>query len=83
MRRPVLYLAGLLMATGASLAFAGPASAAPSHNDHGHKCHHSHFYGDEWDNDSFSYHHEDNSVYGNGNTYNGINLLSGNIGGLL
>jgi hypothetical protein len=29
MRRPVLYLAGLLLATGASLALAGPASAAP------------------------------------------------------
>ena len=31
MRRPVMYLAGLLLATGASLALAGPASAAPSH----------------------------------------------------
>ena len=39
MRRPVMYLAGLLLATGASLALAGPAQAAASHNDH-HKCHH-------------------------------------------
>lgn len=31
MRRPVLYLAGMLLATGASLALAGPASAAPGH----------------------------------------------------
>lgn len=32
MRRPVLYLAGLLMATGASLTLAGPASAVVSHD---------------------------------------------------
>ncbi len=32
MRRPVLYLAGLFMATGASLALAGPAQAAVSHS---------------------------------------------------
>jgi hypothetical protein len=37
MRRPVMYLAGLLLATGASLALAGPASAAPAHPG---KCHH-------------------------------------------
>ena len=30
MRRTALYLGGLLLATGASLAMAGPASAAPS-----------------------------------------------------
>ena len=30
MRRPVMYVGGLLLATGASLAFAGPASAAAS-----------------------------------------------------
>lgn len=36
MRRPVMYLAGLLLATGASFALAGPASAAVSHgNDDG------------------------------------------------
>jgi hypothetical protein len=34
MRRTALYLGGLLLATGASLALAGPASAAPS----GHGC---------------------------------------------
>lgn len=45
MRRPVLYLAGLLLATGASLALAGPASAAPN----GHHCdrHYSNFYDDD------------------------------------
>jgi hypothetical protein len=30
MRRPVMYVGGLLLATGASLALAGPASAATS-----------------------------------------------------
>jgi hypothetical protein len=42
MRRPVLYLAGMLLATGASLALAGPASAAVADgkwHKH-HKCHH-------------------------------------------
>ncbi|MEU4244166.1 hypothetical protein [Actinoplanes sp. NPDC026619] len=39
MRRPVMYLAGLLLATGASLALAGPASAAAAHPV---KCHHNH-----------------------------------------
>ena len=34
MRRPVMYLAGLLLATGASFALAGPASAAVSHDSH-------------------------------------------------
>jgi hypothetical protein len=34
MRRPVKYIAGLLLVTGASLAFAGPASAAVSHDSH-------------------------------------------------
>ncbi|MEV4345669.1 hypothetical protein AB0J83_14455 [Actinoplanes sp. NPDC049596] len=32
MRRPVMYVAGLLLAAGGTLAFAGPASAAVSHN---------------------------------------------------
>jgi nucleoside-specific outer membrane channel protein Tsx len=42
-RRPVMYLAGVLLATGASLALAGPASAHAAgdkckhrHNDGGH-----------------------------------------------
>jgi hypothetical protein len=49
MRRPVMYLAGLLLATGASLALAGPASAAPAHNFPG-KCHHHSAYLDgDWD----------------------------------
>ena len=34
MRRPVMYVAGLLLAAGASLAFAGPASASVSHDGH-------------------------------------------------
>ncbi|MEU8818888.1 hypothetical protein [Actinoplanes sp. NPDC048796] len=34
MRRPVMYVGGLLLAAGASLAFAGPASAAASHDSH-------------------------------------------------
>jgi hypothetical protein len=34
MRRPVMYLAGLLLATGASLVLAGPAQAAVSHDGH-------------------------------------------------
>ncbi|WIM93820.1 hypothetical protein ACTOB_005811 [Actinoplanes oblitus] len=36
MRRPALYLAGLFLATGASLALAAPASAAGSHCKHNH-----------------------------------------------
>ena len=76
MRRPVMYLAGLLLATGASFALAAPASAAPSHR---HKCHH--------DSDWWGWHHHGSHSdhYLNGNTYNGINILNGvlNGGGLL
>jgi hypothetical protein len=81
MRRPVLYLAGLLMATGASLALAGPASAAPSQYPH-HRHHHHYIHNAHWWNDGCSYgsdgadHH-----YNNGNHFNGINILSGVIGG--
>jgi hypothetical protein len=49
-----MYLAGFVLATGASLALAGPASAAASHNHPG-KCAHNHssvqddWYGDRGD----------------------------------
>jgi hypothetical protein len=81
MRRPVLYLAGLLLATGASLALAGPASAAPSHHHH-HGHHHNGWYSDLCDNDdddSDWYDLHSNSQ-NNGSEYHGIVLLSGNSG---
>jgi hypothetical protein len=79
MRRPVMYLAGLLLATGASLALAGPASAAPSH--HCHKGNHA----DWWypgysDNDSYSWEYNNQNNQNNGSHYSGIVLLSGNSG---
>ena len=81
MRRPVMYLAGLLLATGASLALAGPASAAPASPSHGVKCHHNHGNGAWLDDDDFPfghdyyyYHHSEGHAYGL------INLLSGNGG---
>ena len=81
MRRPVMYLAGLLLATGASLALAGPASAAVSHDT---KCHH-HNHHDDWydedDYDSFWYYSHQNN-YGSNNEFHGISILSGN-GGIL
>lgn len=72
MRRPVLYLAGLLVATGASLALAGPASAAPSH--HRHNCHHD----SDW---GWNHYRSHSDRYLNGNTYNGINILNGVLNG--
>jgi hypothetical protein len=75
MRRPVLYLAGMLLATGASLALAGPASAAPGHVP----CPYSQGY-------SVGYPtgYSDGSEH---NSFNGIQLLgnqgSGNQGGLI
>ncbi|WP_433292735.1 hypothetical protein ACQP2F_28785 [Actinoplanes sp. CA-030573] len=87
MRRPVMYLAGLLLATGASLALAGPASAAPSHDV---KCHH-HNHHSDWfwyDDDEGDYSSFDNS--GDFQSHNrGFFLLSNNngrgglLGGLL
>jgi hypothetical protein len=93
MRRPVLYLAGLLLATGASLALAGPATAAPSHDSV--KSQGNHWYNDDdecdEDYDDWYYnrhhrhHHHDG---GNFNSYNstsnnGVQILSGNIIDLL
>ncbi|BCJ40387.1 hypothetical protein GCM10010168_32470 [Actinoplanes ianthinogenes] len=56
MRRPALYLAGLFLATGASLALAAPASAAGTHckKNHGsaasiHSYGHAYAYDDEPD----------------------------------
>jgi len=75
MRRSVMYLAGLLLATGASLALAGPASAAPSHHcDKGH--HADVWYSAYSDDDSYSVDY--NNAQNNGSEYNGIVLLSGN-----
>jgi|tagenome__1003787_1003787.scaffolds.fasta_scaffold20909224_1 hypothetical protein len=79
MRRPVLYLAGLLMATGASLALAGPASAAPSNYPH-HRHHHHYIHNANWWNDGCSYGDHGNH-YNNGNHYNGINILNGILNG--
>jgi hypothetical protein len=57
MRRPGLLIVGMMLATGAGLALATPASAAPStngdHPRHGHcdnyRHHHHHFYNDCYD----------------------------------
>jgi hypothetical protein len=80
MRRPVMYLAGLLLATGASLALAGPASAAPSHHV---KCHHNHnlWWFDD-DSDVPWYFHGGGDSYGSHNSFHGVSILSGN-GGIL
>ncbi|MBL7259067.1 hypothetical protein [Paractinoplanes lichenicola] len=55
MRRPVMYLAGLLLASGASLALAGPAQAAVSHDNGASKS--SHYWCDEDDYYGYSHHH--------------------------
>jgi hypothetical protein len=86
MRRPVMYLAGLLLATGASLALAGPASAAPAPRHHHHHNNYNHHHFGWWNNDlcdnddygyDYDYDHGSNSQ-NNGSHYNGIVLLSGN-----
>jgi hypothetical protein len=64
-----MYLAGLLLATGASLAMAVPASAAPGHHRH----HHCDQDGRWSDSDSWL----SNDLY-NGSSNNGIVLFSGN-----
>jgi hypothetical protein len=78
MRRPVLYLAGLLLATGASLALAGPASAAPSH--HRHNCNQNDWRYDNYDSNDYRWYDLDSNSQNNGSEYNGIVLLSGNSG---
>nr|WP_221379395.1 hypothetical protein [Actinoplanes polyasparticus] len=56
MRRPVLYIAGLMLATGASFAFAGTASAAVSHDGQASAVAHHPFGGDyDYDLDYRSY----------------------------
>lgn len=91
MRRPVMYLAGLLLASGASLAIAGPAAAAVSHDSH--KSHGNHWWldDDECDEDYDSWylrryhrhHFHGGDNYNVNQRFNGISLLSGNVGGLL
>ena len=80
MRRPVMYLAGLLLATGASLALAGPASAAPSHHHYCHNGHQLHW----WHHNRCRFDHDHDSwrfnAQNNGSEYRGIVLLSGNSG---
>jgi hypothetical protein len=71
MRRPVMYLAGLLLATGASFAMAGPASAAVSHDAHAGVSSPNGFGGDDYDVDydfdyrslSYDLDYEDNDHY--------------------
>jgi hypothetical protein len=79
MRRPVMYLAGLLLATGASLALAGPASAAPSHHCHNGN-HADWWYPGYSDNDSYNYDGHSSVDQNNDSHYSGIVLLSGNSG---
>ncbi|MDY7087326.1 MAG: hypothetical protein SYR96_19685 [Actinomycetota bacterium] len=84
MRRPVLYLAGLLLATGASLALAGPAQAAVSHgsaasgqsaasHDWCDDDDHYHYYGHRRHFHHHGYYGQGGGIYG---SYNGI--LNGN-----
>ncbi|WP_250035362.1 hypothetical protein [Paractinoplanes maris] len=64
MRRPVLYIAGLMLATGASFAFAGTANAAASGGP----------FGDEYDISSsyeVDYEYSDNN-----DEYNQFSLLN-------
>ena len=90
MRRPVLYLAGLLLATGASLALAGPATAAPSHDSV--KSQGNYWYNDDdecdddyddWYYNRYNrYHHHNHNNGGGGGGFNSFNsgfqVLSGN-----
>ncbi|MFF5083868.1 hypothetical protein ACFY36_43030 [Actinoplanes sp. NPDC000266] len=84
MRRPVMYVGGLLLAAGASLAFAGPASAAASHDSHAAVVANNPWGNDvdfDYDYDSRSYdldyrlHNEDNDEY---TQVSLLNLLSPN-----
>ncbi len=91
MRRPVLYLAGLLLATGASLAIAGPAAATVSHDNH--KSYGNHWVDEDECDEDYDYwylrrhhrHHYHGGSHSVSGSYNGIHVLSNNtlIGGLL
>lgn len=75
MRRPVMYLAGLLLATGASLALAGPASAAASHYHPGKCAHHSAGYPYDLDEaDEYNSWAVDNSIRQEWNLLSGIGI---------
>jgi hypothetical protein len=67
-----MYLAGLLLATGASLALAGPASAAPAH----HRCDQGNNWSWDDDDDWFYYNHQFQINKNSGNHVNGIALLN-------
>ena len=75
MRRPVKFIAGLLLVTGASLAFAGPASASASHDSRSASVAHNPF-GDDYEYDldyrssSYDLDYEDNN-----DTYNQFSLI--------
>jgi hypothetical protein len=81
MRRPVMYLAGLLLATGASFAIAGPASAAVSHDAHAGVSSPSGFGGgDDYDYDfdyrSLSYDMDYSLDYQDNDHYSQVSLLN-------
>ncbi|MBM2619933.1 hypothetical protein JIG36_30915 [Actinoplanes sp. LDG1-06] len=72
MRRPVLYLAGLLLASGASLALAGPAQAAVSHGSQAtNQSASSHDWCDEDDDDYYFHHHRRHHHRHGGDFYGG------------
>ena len=79
MRRPVMYLAGMLLATGAGLALAGPASAAPSDGPCPNR-----YFGGNPGGYSLDYDYEYSNDSYEQNSFNGIQLLgnqgSGNLG---
>ncbi|MFI5891362.1 hypothetical protein ACIA5D_14760 [Actinoplanes sp. NPDC051513] len=83
MRRPVMYLAGLLLATGASLALAGPATAAPSHDHHNRHCHHNHdgWDGGGWGEPNFGYQYSNETNINSNNSWKLIDLGLLNLGG--
>jgi hypothetical protein len=74
-----MYLAGLLLATGASLALAGPASAAPSHDHHNRHCHHDNGFG--WGYPNFGDSYSNETHINSDNTWKLIDLGILNLGG--